>query len=159
MVACGTISRGCSEDGGNGKTGVAGGATSATGVVGNEVVSTDGGGVPGSVVADGGGNSGMDAGGGLVCVKSTGAGAIAGAGVADAAASSGTGGAGGGAPSACGAGTLSVAPERRVLGLPLAKAVGLPATRMAIICGRLIAVEGRTRLATAARVSPGLTGP
>ena len=95
----------------------------------------------------------MDAGDGLGWVKSAGVEAIVGPEVAGAASS------GIGAPSACGVGTLSVAPERRVLGLPLANAVGLPVTRMAIICGMLIAVEGRIRLAIAAKVSPGLTGP
>jgi hypothetical protein len=62
-------------------------------------------------------------------------------------------------PRDCGVGTLSVEPARRVLGLPLANASGLPATKTAIICGRLMAVEGRTRLAIASRVSPDLTGP
>lgn len=92
----------------------------------------------------------MGASGGLGWVKSTGARAIAGPRVAGAAA---------GAPNACGVGTLSVAPERKVLGLPLTNAAELPATRIAIICGMLIAVEGRTRLAIPARVSPDLTGP
>ena len=62
-------------------------------------------------------------------------------------------------PSACGVGTFRVAPTRSVLGLPLLNAAGLPAIRIAIICGMLTAVEGRTRLATAVKVSPRRIGP
>jgi len=62
-------------------------------------------------------------------------------------------------PSAFGFGTFNVAPARSVLGLPLTKASGLPATRIAIICGAVIVGEDRTRRAIAARVSPGFTGP
>ena len=170
MVACGTISRGCSADDNGSDVGVgaAGGVTSVTGVVDNGVVAIGGGGGLGSTAAGLGVGAAAGRGAGVLGgVKSTGAGA-AGAG-AIAAAGSGAAGiavanfgadvAVVGAPSACGVGTLSVAPERRVLGFPLLKAVGLPAIRIAIICGTLIAVEGRTRLAIAASVSPALTGP
>ena len=44
--------------------------------------------------------------------------------------------------------------------MPLVNAVGLPAIKIAIICGALTVAEGgRTRLAMVAKVSPDLTGP
>lgn len=62
-------------------------------------------------------------------------------------------------PSAWAVGTRSIAPRRKILGLPSANAPGLPATKIDIICGTLIVVEGRTRLAIPDKVSPDLTGP
>ena len=129
-----------------GTTGAAGKDTGAAGVVaaGGEI---GGAGVgSGGVIAGGVGTAVGSAGTGIGAAASSGAGTEAGAGALC-------------TPSACGVGTLSTDPVRKVLGLALVNASGLPATRTAIICGRLIAVEGRTRLAIACRVSPGLTGP
>ena len=127
---------------------------------GASVTETDVGGITGVVAVGGGIESVMGAGneiggagsvvpGSADGVAKFGDGAVARAGGGDATP---------GNPKACGVGTLSVAPARRILGLPFAKASGLPASRIAIIWGRLMAVEGRTRLATALKVSPGLTG-
>lgn len=62
-------------------------------------------------------------------------------------------------PNAWAAGTWSMAPRRKTLGLLLANAPGLLASKIDIICGKLIAVEGRTWLAIAIKVSPDLMGP
>ena len=64
-----------------------------------------------------------------------------------------------GAPRACGVGTFRTALARSVLGLPLTNASGLPASRIAIICGALRVGDDGTFLTMAAKVSPGLTGP
>ena len=110
----------------------------------------------GSETAGAGGSAATGGLGELGGGASVGSGALTGSGIGGAAARIG-----GGAetPSACAVGTFRVAPERSVFGLPLTNAAGLPAIRMAIISRKLTAVEGRTRLATAANVSPGLTGP
>ena len=124
----------------------------------------DGGGATGCAGANGVGDSGV-AGAAATGISATGAGeagaaitGISGIGAGATGAVTGASGAAG-APSACGVGTLRTALARRVLGLPLANASGLPATRIAIICGVLMVGDEGIFLAMAAKVSPGLTGP